>query len=99
MMNQKHLSIVKKTAKSIAEDNASDDLYDLLERLDALHTHASEGTASDYSQLSKCELTALLQEVIYTAQETLSELSETQSDGRPALRIVDKVDKISEQAG
>ncbi|GAB4521022.1 MAG: hypothetical protein OHK0046_31900 [Anaerolineae bacterium] len=63
-------------------------LLEALEVLDQLHTAASDGELASTLTLSKRELAALLQEFIFTAQETLQELNN--KPAMPALRILER---------
>ncbi len=51
-----------------------DRLEDLLDLLDELHSAASENRLQNLTTLSKPELLGMLQDVIYTAQETIREM-------------------------
>jgi len=66
-------------------------LAELFETMDQLHSAVSEGELETYTTLSKQDLVGLLKDVIYTAQETLSELDDA-AGGRNAvvLRLMDK---------
>lgn len=59
-------------------DNRLADLYDVL---DQLHSAASEGQWQTMTTMNKRELLSLLNDLIYTAQETIGELGE--NDVRP----------------
>ncbi len=69
-------------------------LESLLDTLDELHDAASEGTLPQMTNMSKTDLLAWLNEVIYTAQETLTELESTavsEASGKvPPLALVRK---------
>jgi hypothetical protein len=52
------------------------ELERLLAALDDLHTAASDGTLSALTSLSKQELVGWLNDLIYTAGETLAELAD-----------------------
>jgi len=64
-------------------------LASLFQSLDELHTAASEGNLDTITPLANAELVGWLHELIYTAQETIVEISshETQADGG-YLRLV-----------
>lgn len=66
-------------------DNSLSEVY---EALDKLHSAASDGQLGQITKLNKRELLAWLKDVIYTAQETIEELSE--SEQPVMLRIVEK---------
>ena len=67
--------------------NESPVLGELLEMLDTLHSAASDGELTSLTPQRKRELTALLREVVYTAQETIQEI-EAQRVITPFLRIL-----------
>jgi hypothetical protein len=64
-------------------------LASLFQSLDELHTAASEGNLDTITPLANAELMSWLQELIYTAEETLVEINnhETRPDGSH-LRLV-----------
>lgn len=73
-------------------------LEDVLDYIDILHTAASDGT--NVGELSTEELMSVLRDIIYTAQETISEIETTRAVQRrdrkhkkPMLHIVPKVEK------
>ncbi|MDX1995350.1 MAG: hypothetical protein SF029_23400 [bacterium] len=71
-------------------ENRLADLYDVL---DELHTAASEGTLHTMNARDKRELLALLNDVVYTAQETIREInqqSRREEKREPKLRILEK---------
>lgn len=53
---------------------AGDGLPDLLDLLDDLHSAASEGELPKFTTLNPEEVTSLLEELVFVAQETLREL-------------------------
>jgi len=61
-------------------------LHEVLEILDQLHAISSEAAAEHH--LSQRELVAWLHEVIYTAQETVTELERSRQVKRSTLRLV-----------
>lgn len=64
-------------------------LFDLIDMLDQLHSAAGEGYLNKLTTLETPELLEVLRELVYTAQETISELEASeQSDAKPALRIL-----------
>jgi len=72
-------------------------LEDVLDYIDQLHSAASEGESDTLNQMSEAELMNYLQEIIYTAQETLAEIEATRahrsSKHQPVLRILPKIGK------
>ncbi len=62
--------------------------------LDALHSAAAEGTATETLQISQRELIAYLRDVIYTAQETIRELQSQPCSDIPTLRVVKPAEKV-----
>ncbi len=71
------------------------ELEDVFQMLDELHTAASEGTLHMATTLNKRDLLAWLQEVIYTAEETIAEIKHHECLQEPVLRVVERqqVDK------
>jgi hypothetical protein len=59
----------------------------LLIALDELHNAASARKLPAITSLSKAELTGWLRELVYTAQETIAELEQDDSE-LPGLRLV-----------
>lgn len=58
----------------IRRDYSAEGMEELFLRLDLLHDYASAGQLSDVTSLSYAELRGWLEELIYTAQETLREM-------------------------
>jgi hypothetical protein len=66
-------------------------LADLFEVLDQLHSAASEGRLSAETTLSEREMVAWLHELIYTAQQTIEEIEANQPQRtRVFLRLLEK---------
>jgi len=64
-------------------------LFDLIDVLDQLHSAASEGYVHKLTTLDTPELLEVLHELVYTAQETISELEADQlADAKPSLRVL-----------
>ncbi|MAS32588.1 MAG: hypothetical protein CL610_01190 [Anaerolineaceae bacterium] len=64
-------------------------LAGLFQSLDELHTAASEGSLPSVTPLSDVELIGWLQELIYTAEETITEIQEHETKvTTPHLRLV-----------
>jgi hypothetical protein len=61
-------------------------MADLFEVFDDLHTAASEGELEAITSLNKRELVGWLRELMYTAQETITEIEKHST--YPALRLV-----------
>ncbi len=61
----------------IRRDYSAEGMEDLFLRLDLLHDYASAGRLSDVTNLSPAELRGWLEELIYTARETLREMEES----------------------
>jgi hypothetical protein len=53
-----------------------DRLDEMLQILDDLHTAASENALNSYTTMSKQDLIALLRDVIYTAEEAITEIEQ-----------------------
>jgi ferric-dicitrate binding protein FerR (iron transport regulator) len=66
-------------------------LAELFEALDQLHSAASEGRLSAETTLNEREMVAWLQELIYTAQQTIDEIEANQPrHARVFLRLLEK---------
>ena len=61
-------------------------LADLFQTLDQLHTAVSEDQLARLTPLSEGELVGWLQDLVYTAQETITEIEQHQA--KPVLRVV-----------
>ncbi len=60
----------------IRRDYSAEGMEDLFLRLDLLHDYASAGRLSDVTNLSPADLRGWLEDLIYTARETLREMEE-----------------------
>lgn len=58
----------------IRRDYSAEGLEDLLGRLDLLHDYASARRLNDVTRVSRSELRGWLEDMIYTARETLREM-------------------------
>ena len=66
-------------------------LADLVERVDRLHTAASEGHLHDITTLPRQEVVEWLQEVIFTAEETIREISQNdEPSDHTIIRLLDR---------
>ncbi len=65
-------------------------LSGLLEALDELHSAASDGNVRAVTPLSNAELTSWLYEIIYTAQEAMSEIESKNAEPAAGLTLVRK---------
>lgn len=64
-------------------------LIALFEALDELHTAASEGALPLFTPLPETEIVGWLQDLVFTAQETIAEIEKGGGHTRqPALRLV-----------
>ena len=64
-------------------------LAGLFQSLDELHNAASEGSLQSVTPLSNAELLGWLQELIYTAEETIEEIRQQETKpATPHLRLV-----------
>jgi len=61
----------------IRRDYSAEGMEELFLRLDLLHDYASSGRLDEVTPLSRTELRGWLQEIIFTARETLRELDQT----------------------
>jgi hypothetical protein len=72
-------------------------LEDVLDYIDQLHSAASEGEDQSLKAMSEADVINYLREIIYTAQETLTEIearrSHRTSKQQPVLRILPKIEK------
>ena len=58
----------------IRRDYSAEGLEDVFLRLDLLHEYVSAGRLNDVTTLSRSELRGWLEDIIYTARETLREM-------------------------
>jgi hypothetical protein len=58
----------------IRRDYSAEGLEDVFLRLDLLHDYVSAGRLNDVTTLSRSELRGWLEDIIYTARETLREM-------------------------
>ncbi|MCB9454117.1 MAG: hypothetical protein H6672_22010 [Anaerolineaceae bacterium] len=63
-------------------------LAGIFDTLDDLHSAASDGTLPAITGLSNRELIGWLHELVYTAQETISEIEQHNGSPNPVLRLV-----------
>ena len=69
------MSVLELTlAERIRRDYSAEGLEEIFLRLDLLHDYASEGRLDDVTTLSHSELRGWLEELIFTARETLREM-------------------------
>ena len=61
-------------AERIRRDYSAEGMEELFVRLDLLHDYAAAGRLEDATALSRAELRGWLEELIYTARETLREM-------------------------
>jgi predicted metal-dependent HD superfamily phosphohydrolase len=79
-----HLQNISKEKRQITDLH----LETLLETLDRIHTAASNGTLADETNIDEYELKGWLEDIIYTAQETINELAaNTDTKQNTALNI------------
>lgn len=64
-------------------------MANLFEGLDRLHSAASEDRLNEITSLSAQEMTSWLQELIYTAQETIYEVNRQSVRKEVVLRVID----------
>lgn len=65
-------------------------LNEILDTLDELHSAASDHELHEMTNLSDTELMSFLQDLIYTAQETIHEIQIRRSQQKPILLLVEK---------
>ena len=58
----------------IRRDYSAEGMEELFLRIDLLHDYASAGRLADATPLSRAELRGWLEDIIYTARETLREM-------------------------
>ena len=61
----------------IRRDYSAEGMEEIFQRLDLLHDYVSAGRLHDATPLSRSELRGWLEELIFTARETLREMDET----------------------
>jgi hypothetical protein len=70
---------------------------DVLEYLDQLHSAASEDEGQSFAGMNETELLNALREIVYTAQEAITELetsrAKRQSKNKPVLQLIQKVER------
>jgi hypothetical protein len=60
----------------VRRDYSAEGMEELFVRLDLLHDYASSGRLEEATPLSRAELRGWLEELIFTARETLREIGE-----------------------
>ena len=70
----------------IRRDYSAEGMEELFLRLDLLHDFASAGRLADATPLSRAELRGWLEDIIYTARETVREMEGTDVPQRSAFR-------------
>ena len=69
------MSVLELTLRErIRRDYSAEGMEELILRLDLLHDYASSGRLDEVTSLSRAELQGWLEEVIFTARETLREM-------------------------
>ena len=58
----------------IRRDYSAEGMEELFLRIDLLHDYASAGRLADATPLSRAELRGWLEDIVYTARETLREM-------------------------
>lgn len=71
-----HLQNITKERRQITDLH----LETLLETLDRIHSAASNGTLADETNIDEHELKGWLEDIIYTAQETINEMAANAED-------------------
>jgi len=64
-------------------------IANLFEGVDRLHSAASDGKMHELTSLTPQEMTSWLQELVYTAQETISEINRQSVRKEVVLRVID----------
>jgi hypothetical protein len=71
------MSVLELTLRErIRRDYSAEGMEELFLRLDLLHDYASNGRLGEVTSLSQAELRGWLEELIFTARETLREMGE-----------------------
>lgn len=71
------MSVLEMALKErIRRDYSAEGMEELFLRLDLLHDYASVGRLGEVTPLSRAELRGWLEDLIYTARETLREMGE-----------------------
>jgi hypothetical protein len=71
------MSLLELTLRErIRRDYSAEGMEELFLRLDLLHDYASTGRLGDVTQLSREDLRGWLEELIFTARETIRELDQ-----------------------
>ena len=65
-------------------------LADIFEQLDQLHTAVSEGQPHTLTTLDKQDVVGWLQELIFTAEETVKEMERRSAETKPIIRLLDR---------
>jgi hypothetical protein len=87
-----------RTLHHLASLYQGDQLPELTEMLDQLHSAATDGQLRRFTTLKPSELAVLLHELIYVAQETLNELeSQPEPAQRPTLTLLPRAEERAEQ--
>lgn len=60
--------------ESLRRDYSAEGMEDMFLRLDLLHDYAAAGRLDEVSELSRADLRGWLEELIFTARETLREM-------------------------
>ncbi len=67
-------SLTRALNERIRRDYGAEGLEELFLRLDLLHDYASAGQLASVTPLSRAELRGWLEDIVYTARETLREI-------------------------
>lgn len=67
-------------------DYSEDGMHQLFVQLDRLHDLASEGRLAEVSELTADEMRSWLEDIIYTARETIREIERHERQGRRRRR-------------
>jgi len=82
--------MIQMTRNELMKTYSEKQLADLLDILDHLHSAASDGQIDPLTAMNKRELIAFLRDVIYTAQETITEIDKQVCYRQASLRLVEK---------
>ena len=71
----------------------TEQLMDMIEMLDQLHTAASNGDATTFTNMNAHDLGNMLRDMIYIAQQTIDEVDAHERKHKPLLRLLELQEK------
>jgi hypothetical protein len=82
--------MIQKTETKVIVLYESHFLADVFEQLDQLHTVVSEGQLHTLTTLDKQDVVGWLQELIFTAEETVKEMENCSAEPKPIIQLLDR---------